>query len=143
MLNLGSTTIDDSSIDFVNASQIFATFNLTGAAFGTYTLTVQQGAETVTAPSTFQVMAANSASLNITLSTPQYVRSGRTGTVVVTYSNETQNDIVAPVLTISSTNTEVYFSTPDNPNDYVQAAQILAVAPSGPAGICARPERPA
>ena len=36
---------------------------------------------------------------------------------------------------ITSTNTNVYFSTPDDPNDYVQAAQVLAVAPSGPAGI--------
>ena len=38
-LTLGTTTIDASAIDFVNASQIYATFDLTGAAAGNYTLT--------------------------------------------------------------------------------------------------------
>ncbi len=139
-LTLGGTTINDSTMDFVNASQMFATFNLAGAAVGEYTLSVQQGAQSVTAPSTFQVVAASPASLNVALVTPQYIRTGRTGTIVITYTNETQNDIVAPLLTISSTNTNVFFSTPDNPNDFVQTAQVLAVAPSGPAGIL-RPAR--
>ena len=51
------------------------------------------------------------------LVTPQYIRAGRTGTIVITYTNETENDIVAPLLNISSTNANVFFSTPDNPND--------------------------
>ena len=55
--------------------------------------------------------------------------------IVITYTNLTNNDIVAPLLTISSTNPNVFFSTPDDPNNYVQSAQVLAVAPSGPAGI--------
>ncbi len=66
---------------------------------------------------------------------PQFIRAGRTGTIVITYTNTSNNDIVAPLLTISSTNPNVFFSTPDDPNDYVQAAEVLAVAPSGPAGI--------
>src|SRR5262249_26945135 len=62
-------------------------------------------------------------------------RSGRTGTIVITYANASNNDLVAPVLTVSSTNPLAFFSTPDNPNNYTQLAQVLAVAPSGPAGI--------
>ena len=134
-LSLGSSTVDDSAVDLVNASQMFATFNLARAIPGNYTLSVLQGAQSVAAPRTFQVVAASAASLNVVLITPQYIRSGRTGTVVITYTNESQNDIVTPLLTISSTNTNAFFSTPDNPNDYVQSAQILAVAPTGPAGI--------
>ena len=134
-LTLGTTILNASSMDFVNASQMFATFNLTGAAVGFYSLNVQQGAQSATAPSTFQVVAANAPSLNVDLSVPQFVRSGRTGTIVVTYTNKSANDIVAPLLDISSTNTNVSFSTPDDPNDYRQTAQVLAVAPSGPAGI--------
>ena len=42
-----------------SASQIFATFNLTGAAAGNYTLSVQQGSQSVTAPTPFQVVAAS------------------------------------------------------------------------------------
>jgi YD repeat-containing protein len=117
-LTLGGTTINASAMDFVNASKMFATFNLAGAAVGDYTLSVQQGTQTVTAPSKFQVVsgtsmgsgsaAANSASLSVVLSVPKYIRSGRTGSIVLTYSNATQNDIVAPLLDISSTNTRVF-----------------------------------
>ncbi len=134
-LTLGSTSITASSVDFVNASQVFATFNLAGAAVGNFTLSVQQGGQAPTAPNTFQVVPASASGLNVTLGVPQYVRSGRTGTIVVTYTNERANDIVAPLLDISSTNTNVSFGTPDDPNDYVQSAEVLAVAPSGPAGI--------
>ena len=134
-LTLGGTTINATAIDFVSASQIYATFNLAGATAGNYTLSVQQGSQSVTAPTSFQVVAATPGSLNVVLTVPEFVRSGRTGTVVITYTNETDNDIVAPLLTISSTNTSVFFSTPDDPNDYVQSAEVLAAAPSGPAGI--------
>jgi RHS repeat-associated protein/uncharacterized repeat protein (TIGR01451 family) len=134
-LTLGATTIAASAIDFVNASQIFATFNLSGAAAGSYTLTVQQGSQSVMVPTPFQVTAASPGTLNVVLSTPQYVRPGRTSTITVTYSNPTSNDMVAPLLTLDSTNSNVFFSTPDDPNSFLQQAQVLAVAPSGPAGI--------
>ena len=136
-LTLGGTTISSSAIDFVSASQIFGTFNLNGAVPGGYTLAVQQGAQSATVPTPFEVTAAAAAPtpLVITLSTPQFVRSGRTGTIVVTYTNNTANDIVAPLLTITSTNAAVLFSTPDDPNDFTQSAQVLGIASSGPAGI--------
>ena len=87
------------------------------------------------APSPLNVVAATPGTLSISLSIPQLVRVGRTGTVVVTYTNPTSNDLMAPLLAISSTNAGISFSTPDNPNDYVTTAEVLAVAPSGPAGI--------
>ena len=124
-----------SAIDFVSASQLFATFNLTGAAPGNYTLSVQQGSQAVTAPTPFQVVAATAGTLTVTSSVPKSFASGGPGTIVINYTNTTNNDIVAPLLTISSTRCNVSFSTPDDPNNYVQSAQLLAVAPSGPAGI--------
>ena len=134
-LTLGGTTFNATAVDFVSASQMYATFDLAGATAGSYTLSVRQGSQSLTAPTSFQVVAATPESLNVVLTVPEFVRSGRTGTVVITYTNETDNDIVAPLLTISSTNTSVFFSTPDDPNDYVQSAEVLAAAPSGPAGI--------
>ncbi len=135
-LTLGGTTISAAAIDFASASQLFATFNLTGDAAGSYTLKVQQAAQSATAAATFTVVAAPSpALLNVVLIAPQFIRSGRTGTIVITYSNPTTNDMAAPLLDIASTNAKVFFSTPDDPNDYTQDAQVLAVAPSGPAGI--------
>ena len=134
-LTLGGTTINASAIDFVNASQIFATFNLAGAAVGSYTLKVQQGGPVGDGPDHFPGGRRQPGVAERVLITPQYIRSGRTGTIVITYANTTSNDIVAPLLDISSTNADVFFSTPDDPNDYTQDAQVLAVAPSGPAGI--------
>jgi hypothetical protein len=134
-LTLGGTTIAASAIDFVSASQVFATFNLSGAVVGSYTLSVQQGDQAVTVPTPFQVTAAAPAALDVIVNPPQFVRPGRTGTIVISYFNRTANDIPAPLLTISSTNAKVAFSTPDDPNNFVQQAQVLAVAPTGPAGI--------
>jgi RHS repeat-associated protein len=98
---------------------------------------VQQGVESAALPNAFQLTAAVAAPspLQITVGAPQLIRSGRTGTIVVTYTNLTHNDIVAPLLNISSTNSKVLFSTPDDPNNFLQSTQLLAVAPSGPAGI--------
>jgi hypothetical protein len=134
-LTLGGTTINASAIDFVNAGQLFATFNLTGAAAGAYTLKVRQGSNSATAPTPFTVVVATAGTVTLNLSVPQFVRSGRTGIVVISYSNTTNNDIIAPFLTVSSDNPLVLFSTSGNPNDFIPEVQLLAVAPSGPAGI--------
>ncbi len=134
-LTNGSTTLTAASIDFISASQVYATFDLTGAVPGTVILSVQQGSQAVTAPTPFQIVTAPAQPLQLSLTMPQAVRSGRTGTIVINYTNTSNNDIVAPLLNISSTNPNVLFSTPDNPNNYVQTVQLLAVAPNGPAGI--------
>jgi RHS repeat-associated protein len=134
-LKLGGTTITDTTIDYVSASRFYATFNLTGATAGNYTLTVTASGQSVTSPATVQVVAATTEPLSVQLGTPSFIRSGRTGSIVVTYTNESANDIVAPLLSITSTNPAVAFSTPDDPNNFTQYAQVLAVAPGGPAGI--------
>jgi RHS repeat-associated protein len=134
-LTLGASTIPAAAIDYVNASQIYATFDLKGATVGSYTLGIHQGGQVVTATSPIQVVAATAGKLSISLSIPKLVRVGRTATIVVNYANTSDNDIVAPLLAISSTDAHASFSTPDDPNGYVTSAEVLAVAPSGPAGI--------
>ena len=134
-LTLGGVTINASAVNFVSASEIDATFNLSGAAVGAYTLQVTSGGQTVTSPATLQVVAAVAGSLNVTLGTPEFIRPGRIGTIVVNYTNTSNNDMVAPILLVSSTNATVSFSTADDPNSYMQSTQLLAVAPNGPAGI--------
>jgi RHS repeat-associated protein/uncharacterized repeat protein (TIGR01451 family) len=134
-LTLGTTTLTATTVDFVSSGQLFATFDLVGAAIGEYRLSVQQEGQSAGAASTFSVVAASAGSLDISISTPQYVRAGRTATIVISYSNPTDDDMVAPLLDISSTNSKVLFSTPDDPNSFVQDGQVLAVAASSPAGI--------
>ncbi len=127
--------VEASAVDFVSASQIFATFNLSTSVAGAYLLTVEQGGQSVNAQTLFQVLAAGPAPITVALSVPEDVRPGRSATVVISYANESEDDVVAPLLTVSSTNADTYFSTPDNPNNYMRTAQVLAVAASGPAGI--------
>ena len=46
-------------------------------------------------------------------------------------SQQTNNaDLVAPLLEISTPNASVEFSTPDDPNNFTQSPQLLAVASS-------------
>ncbi len=134
-LTLGATTISATAIDYVNGSKFFATFNLSGAAVGSYAFNVVQGVQSVAAPTPFQVVSAAAGDLEIHLITPEFVRSGRTASIVVTYANTTSNDIAAPLLTISSTNGYVLFSSPANPSSFAATAEILAPDPNGPAGV--------
>ena len=134
-LKLGGATINAASVEFVSSSQLFATFNLSGAGVGAYTLSVQQDGQTASAGSAFNVVAAPIASLAISLSVPAAIRPAHSGTIVISYTNTSDNDIVAPLLEVTFTNSATTFSTPDDPNNFVSSAQLLAVAPSGPAGI--------
>jgi RHS repeat-associated protein len=134
-LTLNSTTISSSAIDYVNAGQVYATFNLGGAATGNYILGVQQGGQSATAPSQFQVTAGNAGSFSFDLGVPEYIRPGRPESVVISYTNTGNLDMTAPLLDVQSTDSETVFSTPDDPNNYAEDAQLLAVAPSGPAGV--------
>ena len=52
-LTLGGTSINATAIDFVSASQIFATFNLTGAATGSYSVKVTASAQIRDGPHQF------------------------------------------------------------------------------------------
>ncbi len=73
--------------------------------------------------------------ISAVLSVPQFVRSGRTASIVVTYTNPNNFDMVAPVLTVGPIGADFLLSTVDDPNDFAQSVQVLAVAPSGPSGI--------
>ena len=135
-LTLGGTTINASAIDFVNASQIFATFNLAGAAVGNYTLSVQQGAQSVTAPSTFQVVAAN----------PRLAERGaRHAAVHPLRADRHHRHHLHQRRPRTTSSPRCWTSRPPTPTSLSaprtirtttsQDAQVLAVAPSGPAGI--------
>ncbi|MGO9922159.1 MAG: beta strand repeat-containing protein, partial [Isosphaeraceae bacterium] len=77
-LSLGGAPINSASIYYQNASQIFATFDLTGAAVGSYTLNVQVGPNSATAPTKFNVVPASTGEpLSLVLSPPALVSAGR------------------------------------------------------------------
>ena len=132
-LNLGATTINASSVQFLSASKLVAVFNLNGVAIGNYTLKVQQGAQTASANSAFQVVAATTGNpLDLQFTTPALVRAGRGGTIQVTATNLSNNDIPAPLLILSSDAANL--NLPSNPAFASSSLTFLAASSTGIAG---------
>ena len=133
-LTLGSATIDASAVQFINSSRIFTTFNLSGAKVGNYALQVIDGAQTVTAPSTFRVTAANTGNpVQLVLTVPSSVRAGRSGTVEVTVTNAGNNDIPAPLLQLTAVGATL--ELPSQTAYQGGSLYFLATSPTGLAGV--------
>jgi RHS repeat-associated protein len=132
-LTQGSTTINAGSVYFVNASQIFATFNLAGAALGLYTVGVQDGPNSATALTSFHVVAASMGQpLSLVLTPPASVRAGRDGVVSITVTNTGNNDIMAPLLQLTSDGATL--KLPSQATFQGSTLYFLATSPTGPAG---------
>ncbi len=135
-LSLGGASITASSIDYQSASQIFATFNLTGAALGSYTLAVQNQGSSATAATAFQVVAPiNPGAPELVLTLPSAVRSGRDSVVSITATNTSNNDILAPLLQLTTDGATL--ELPSQSSFQGSTLYFLALSPTGPAGILA------
>jgi len=133
-LTLGKATINASAIQFVNSSQLFATFNLSGAAIGSYALEVMDGGQTVTTPNAFNVTAASAGNpIKIALTTPSAVRAGRTGVVSVTVTNTSNSDAPAPLLQLTAVGATL--KLPSQAAYQGTSLYFLATSPTGLAGI--------
>jgi YD repeat-containing protein len=133
-LSLGSTTIQAATIYFQSASEIYATFNLTGVATGNYTLTVQNGTENATAPTTVAVVPASSGNpVQLALATPSLVSAGRDGIVTVTVTNTSNNDVLAPLLFLTTDGATL--KLPSQSGFQGATLNFLAISQTGPAGI--------
>jgi RHS repeat-associated protein len=133
-LSLGGTTIKATSIYYVSASQIYATFNLKGAATGNYALSVQSGSQQVTAPTTVAVVAATTGDpVQLVLIPPALVSAGRDSVVYVTATNTSNNDVLAPLLGLTTDGATL--KLPAQATFQGASLYFLAISPSGPAGI--------
>ncbi len=134
-LTLGSKTINASSIYYQSGSEIYATFNLQGAATGSYTLNVTSGGQTVTSPTPVQVVSAINTTnqFQLVLTPPSQVPAGRDSDVYVTVTNTSNNDILAPLLELTAQGATLKLPT----QSAFQGSTLyfLATSPTGPAGI--------
>ncbi len=132
-LSLGGAPINSASIYYQNASQIFATFDLTGAAVGSYTLNVQVGPNSATAPTKFNVVPASTGEpLSLVLSPPALVSAGRDSVVNVTATNTSNNDILAPLLQLTTDGATL--KLPSQTTFQGSTLYFLGTSPTGPAG---------
>ena len=129
----GGPPIAASSVTQEDTSTLFASFNLTGATPGTYNLEAIDGSQTATEPGAFTVTTGTPGQLSVTMSEPSAIRPGRTGTVIVDYSNTGGSDIPAPLFVLTATNASL-----ELPGSVIPAGatlDFLGINPTGPAGV--------
>ena len=129
----GGPPIAASSVTQEDTSTLFASFNLTGAKAGTYDLQAIDGSQTATDHGAFTVTTGSPGKLSVTMSEPSAIRPGRTGTVIVDYSNTGGSDIPAPLFVLTATNASL-----ELPGAVIPAGatlDFLGINPTGPAGV--------
>jgi uncharacterized repeat protein (TIGR01451 family) len=119
---------------FEDSSNIYATFDLDGAALGSYDLRAQlPSGVTATLEDALVVVAGTGPEVIVDVQGPDRIRPGRTYLFYISYANKGDGDAVAPLLVLR------------NPNDYLvgldptdlqpEQLQFLGIGKRGPAGI--------
>jgi RHS repeat-associated protein len=129
----GATSIAATSIDFQDATLLYATFDLTGQPVGTYDVSVAANGSSAVAPGAFQIVAGVQSPLTFNLIAPSNWRHDRWTPMIVEVQNTGNTDIVAPVLRLSVQNAMIRFASDDGAGSPDQT--FLAISPDGPAGI--------
>ena len=132
VIGANGTTLNATQVEYVSGGELWATFNLTSLAVGTYSVRVSDASATATSPGSFQVNNNPAGQLAVNLVLPQTTYEGATATGTVTYTNTGATDIAAPVLDVSSSQALLQGS-----NDTTASGDIefLGTNPKGPAGI--------
>jgi RHS repeat-associated protein len=129
--NSGSSA---TSIVYVDSNTLYATFNLHNlAASSGYDVRVENGVQTATATDVFTVNSGVSAAVQVSVSTPQFLRGGTTGTVTIDYFNPGETDIAAPLLRLASDNAR--FQMPGSSTFTDDSVLLLGINANGPAGV--------
>ena len=118
----------------ISSVEMYATFDLTSVAPGTYDVVVSQaGASSVTVSDGLEVVEVTSVSpLRPTVDAPSRVRRGAAYSFVVQWGNDSLNDVPVPFLRVG--NTEPFGKTFNDPI-YGTRHTFLASRPEGPQGI--------
>ncbi len=69
----------------------------------------------------------------LSMSAPQYVRGNSYGTITITYANNLDHEIAAPLLNVTATN--ALLRLPDETSFSSDKAEFLGISTSGPAGV--------
>lgn len=105
-LAAGATVLEAVRVQVDSTQRLHATFDLRTLAVGHYDVRLRQGSDQVLLPQAFAVTSGRVGQLDVRVSAPGVVRSGRVGTVLVEYQNSGETDIPAPLLMFSGTNAE-------------------------------------
>jgi RHS repeat-associated protein len=135
----GGTTIDATAIDFRDSTLLYATFELTGRASGAYDVQLSDAGQSSVLGGAFSVVPGQASSLEVFLTTPDVMRAGREGSLVLEYVNNGTSDAVAPLLRVTAD--KALFKHEGRPEYTSDELYLLGIASSGPAGILRPGER--
>lgn len=129
----GGTTRNATKIQFVDSHTLFATFNLSGLNTGTYNIRATDDSDVATLANAFSVNSAAAGHLSYNISSPQFVRVGRGGTVILDYENDGEADLPAPYFVVSSNNARMRLEEQTGFMD--DQLELLAINRNGAAGV--------
>ncbi|MGO9921995.1 MAG: carboxypeptidase regulatory-like domain-containing protein [Isosphaeraceae bacterium] len=136
LLGPGGVSIPGSVTQALSGSSVYATFDLAGAAVGTYDLQARAPAGQVAVlPGALTVKPGAAASLVTSVQVPSAQRVGRPVTGYVVYQNTGNVDMPAPLLILSSSSPDLELSLTGAPNLSSSPQYAMGVSPVGPAGI--------
>ncbi len=92
---------------FKDSNKLFATFDLTGLAIGSYDLKVTRGVGAVTNPMAFSVTDGKLGHVSFRVESPPVIRAGTVGTMFVNYINDGETDVPAPLVRLQGRNVKV------------------------------------
>jgi len=134
-LRLGNTTITGTNLSVNSGSSASASFNLQGAAAGTYDLVITKGGVTKTLTGAVQVKADGiGARLTARFDVVDAVRVGRLYEGYIVFTNTGDCDILLPVFTVSSASNTPLGLTADSVLEG-NTLYLLAAGSSGSAGV--------
>jgi RHS repeat-associated protein len=129
----GGTTRSATTVRFQDSNTLFATFDLTGLASGSFALNLVDGAQNTTQAAAFTVTSGNPGNVQYRLSGPEFIRPGFIGTVTIEYWNAGDTDVQAPLFTVDTDNG--LLKLPDQPSFGGEMMDVLGINHDGPAGI--------
>jgi parallel beta-helix repeat protein len=135
LLDSAHNLIQPRQVYFQDSSTIIATFDLTGRPLGAATAQVGTNNVTASLATGFSIAAGQPGDLDVSLSVPEAVRVGRRFTFTVDYTNTSNTDLLAQIFQVSTNGMDLIGFTPDG--EFGRSLAVIAVSPSGPAGILA------
>ncbi len=132
-LSRGKIRVKAEEIYYFDSSNVYATFDMSYAPYGTYTLTVDCNGNITTLSDCFTVENNTVGELSVSMNAPTSYQVNSVGSGTIRYKNIGHTDIPAPILVVSAGN--VMFKKADSNEFSYDPMVIYGYNNEGPAGI--------
>ncbi len=131
----GGSPIAATQVTFQGSTSLFAQFNLTGVAAGSYDLKVANGSQSATEVNAVTVTGAQPGQVTFNLSVPSLTRPGKVAYLTIDYRNVGGTDVAAPLFVLTNTTGNATLAMPGTTDFLGTSIELLGIESTGPAGI--------